>query len=142
MLRPKLLAELRPGTRVVSNSFHMDDWKPDVHDMSARSSGGILLWIIPAQISGEWLIEIDGETDATMTVQQHYQEIEVGFARSGAGLTVDFAMLRGDRIRFGVTSIEASYAFDGTIEADAIRGYVQIKREAGDSIAAWRAIRR
>jgi precorrin-6B methylase 2 len=59
-LRPKLLAELRPGTRVVSNSFHMDDWKPDVHDMSARSSGGILLWIIPARIDGDWTLGARG----------------------------------------------------------------------------------
>ncbi|HEY5622815.1 MAG TPA: hypothetical protein VIV14_03565, partial [Gammaproteobacteria bacterium] len=141
MLRPKLLAELRPGTRVVSNSFHMDDWKPDVHDMSARSSGGILLWIIPARIDGDWMIEIDGDRSASITVQQRYQEIEIEIARSDAALTVDSAVLRGNRIRFGVRSSEASYVFDGTIEGDSMRGYVQIRDAGSQRIAAWRAVR-
>src|SRR5690606_30264646 len=61
-LRPKLLAELAPGTRVVSNSFDMGEWTPDVHDMSARSSGGILLWIVPADVAGGRPAEIERES--------------------------------------------------------------------------------
>ena len=116
-LRPKLLAELRPGTRVVSNSFHMDDWKPDVHDMSARSSGGILLWIIPARIDGDWMLEIDDTGSAAITVRQRYQEIELEAMGLGATLTVDSAVLEGDRIRFAFGSEDAMYVFDGSVEA-------------------------
>ena len=50
-LRPKLLAELPPGTRVVSNAFHMGDWTPDRREYG-RTSGGAMLWIIPAQAGG------------------------------------------------------------------------------------------
>jgi hypothetical protein len=52
-LRPKLLAELRPGTRVVSNTFDMGDWKPDkeftLDDNSEDSylSHKFYLWVIP-----------------------------------------------------------------------------------------------
>ena len=45
-LRPKLLAELRPGTRIVSNTFDMGDWKPDQEiNLDGRR---ILLWTVPA----------------------------------------------------------------------------------------------
>jgi hypothetical protein len=44
-LRPKLLKELKPGTRVVSHSFDMDDWKPDKElEVDGRR---LYLWIIP-----------------------------------------------------------------------------------------------
>ncbi len=45
-LKPKLLAELPPGTRVVSNAFHMGDWLPIKHEYG-RTSGGTMLWVIP-----------------------------------------------------------------------------------------------
>lgn len=48
-LRPKLLSELRPGTRVVSHSFDMGDWKPE-KTLVVQPGGQILhLWIIPAK---------------------------------------------------------------------------------------------
>ena len=54
-LRPKLLRDLKPGTRIVSNTFHMDDWKPDKEetldydrdDPSSFLSHKFFLWIIP-----------------------------------------------------------------------------------------------
>ena len=44
-LRPKLLKDLKPGTRVVSHSFDMDDWKPDKEQVI--DGRHIYLWIIP-----------------------------------------------------------------------------------------------
>jgi SAM-dependent methyltransferase len=51
-LRPKLLQELRPGTRVVSNTFMMGDWKPDRELTIGQPSLGdfsrqLYLWIVP-----------------------------------------------------------------------------------------------
>jgi SAM-dependent methyltransferase len=46
-LRPKLLAELKPGTRVVSHEFLMGDWKPEKEETAEGSH--IYLWIIPAK---------------------------------------------------------------------------------------------
>jgi len=54
-LRPKLLAELKPGTRVVSNTFEMGDWKPDKQlDVGNPGDGNywshhLYLWVIPAR---------------------------------------------------------------------------------------------
>lgn len=52
-LRPKLLAELRPGARVVSNTFEMGDWKPDKEITVGSQEDGsywshhLLLWVVP-----------------------------------------------------------------------------------------------
>lgn len=52
-LRPKLLRDLKPGTRIVSNTFHMDDWKPDKEQTVGDPVEGfslshkLFLWIVP-----------------------------------------------------------------------------------------------
>jgi SAM-dependent methyltransferase len=54
-LRPKLLADLKPGTRVVSNTFDMGDWKPEKEfivpdtEVDTFLSHRLYLWIVPAQ---------------------------------------------------------------------------------------------
>src|SRR5438874_11336513 len=49
-LRPKLLKELKPGTRIVSHSFDMGDWKPDKE--SEVNGARIYFWVIPAGRAG------------------------------------------------------------------------------------------
>jgi hypothetical protein len=73
-LRPKLL-ELKPGTRVVSNTFTMGDWKPDEQhtvqgDACESSWCTALLWIIPAKFAGTWQVP-QGEP----TLKQTYQQV-------------------------------------------------------------------
>ena len=48
-LRPKLLRDLQPGTRIVSHDFHMGDWKPDKH-LLVDAGSNIYLWTIPGRI--------------------------------------------------------------------------------------------
>jgi hypothetical protein len=72
-LRPKLLA-LKPGTRVVSNTFTMGDWQPDEkHTIEGDGCDGswctALLWIIPAKVAGTWQVP-QGELVLTQTYQQ------------------------------------------------------------------------
>ena len=69
-LRPKLLRELQPGARIVSNSFDLGDWTPDAH-IEAASSGGLLLWIVPARVEGCWRLR-SGER---FTLTQRYQRL-------------------------------------------------------------------
>ena len=57
-LRPRLLAELKPGTRVVSNTFDMGDWKPDKEQKLEETddyslSNKFFLWIIPRPTAGK-----------------------------------------------------------------------------------------
>ncbi len=69
-LRPKLLRELQPGARIVSNSFDLGDWRPDTH-IDAASSGGLLLWIVPARMAGCWRLP----SGAHFTLTQRYQRL-------------------------------------------------------------------
>ncbi len=62
-LRPKLFKELRPGTRIVSNAFDMGAWKAD-RTLNIKTFSGMqsyaFLWILPADVSGEWRLEPKG----------------------------------------------------------------------------------
>lgn len=148
-LRPKLLAELTPGTRVVSNSFDMGDWVPDVHDKSARSSGGILMWIVPARVAGDWRLEIDGAESYVLSIDQRYQQIEVrlgapdGEPREGSAPPVSepgSARLHADRIVFRAATADRTYAFSGTVDGDVMRGEVRVRDADGERRLRWRAV--
>src|ERR1700754_2363278 len=56
-LRPTIL-RMKPGTRVVSHSFLMDDWEPDERSMT--EDGYAYLWIVPAQVDGTWTFAPQG----------------------------------------------------------------------------------
>ena len=75
-LRPRLLSELRPGTRIVSNAFDMGDWKPDAQ---VRLGGGnIFKWIVPAQVAGVWRWLTPCGRLLRLELEQHYQVISGG----------------------------------------------------------------
>ena len=82
-LRPRILEELKPGTRVVSHSFDMGNWKPDIHaEIEHRQ---VFMWIVPAKAAGRW----QGWTGAEsfgLDLQQEYQYLK-GSAQIG-GRTV------------------------------------------------------
>jgi hypothetical protein len=128
-LRPKLL-DLKPGVRVVSNSFTMEDWDPDG---TTTLEGGCIswctayLWIIPAKVEGAWRLP-DGE----LSITQRYQKIS-GTLKSGEKNTAIEGKLTGDQISF--TAGEAVYS--GQVNGDTISGSVK----SGSSNGNWKATR-
>jgi SAM-dependent methyltransferase len=96
-LRPKIL-NLKPGTRVVSNSFTMGDWTADetanVKDGCA-SYCTALLWIVPAKVEGTWQLG-DGELALTQT----YQMISGTLRRGGNTVKIANGKLNGEQITF------------------------------------------
>src|SRR3989442_8470792 len=74
-LRPKILAELKPGTRVVSHDYDMRGWRPDAEEtmpapgkkIGMRKESMGYLWIVPARVEGEWTFELSsgGKTRRT-----------------------------------------------------------------------------
>jgi precorrin-6B methylase 2 len=92
-LRPKIL-DLKPGTRVVSNTFTMEDWTADetasVED-GCTSWCTALLWIVPAKVGGSWQLP-----DGTLRLTQKFQQI----SGTLAGRPITDAKLRGDEISF------------------------------------------
>ena len=97
-LRPRLLTELRPGSRVVSHAFNMGDWAPDGADeLDGRH---IFLWLVPAVAGGTWaLTEADGRS-WTLEIEQRFQAVTGTLAGAGGSFDLQQARLRGTRLSF------------------------------------------
>jgi hypothetical protein len=92
-LRPTIL-KMKPGTRVVSNSFTMGDWEPDQQETIANCTVSFctaILWIVPAQVAGTWQMGND-----TLTLDQKFQVIS---GRLGAAMLTE-GRLKGADIVF------------------------------------------
>ena len=94
-LRPKIL-NLKPGTRIVSNSFDMEDWKPDQTENVEGCSNWCTahLWIVPAKVEGNWKLA-QGE----LTIKQTFQVIS-GTLKNGTASSQISGKLNGDQISF------------------------------------------
>src|SRR5688572_15745716 len=72
-LRPTIL-KMKPGTRVVSHSFRMDDWEPDERSMT--EDGSAYLWIVPAKVAGTWEFrESGGKGNFVARLEQNFQQL-------------------------------------------------------------------
>jgi SAM-dependent methyltransferase len=88
-LRPKLLAELRPGARVVSHAFGMAEWAPD-RALDARGPAGtyrIMLWVVPASVQGRWQATAGGQP-ATLVLEQRFSEVDGRLVHGERSLTL------------------------------------------------------
>jgi hypothetical protein len=96
-LRPKLL-RMKPGTRVVSTTFTMQDWQYDdmvtVDDKSSKWTTAYL-WIVPAKIAGTWKFN-NGELKLT----QKYQMVSGEITRGGKAFRITGGRLRGNDLTF------------------------------------------
>jgi precorrin-6B methylase 2 len=98
-LRPKLL-ELKPGTRIVSNTFTMDDWMADVEvtsDNPDDSWSTALMWIIPAKIDGNWKMG-QGE----LSIHQEFQMFYGTYKSGDHSSQIADGRLNGDTIYFKI----------------------------------------
>jgi SAM-dependent methyltransferase len=129
-LRPKLLG-LRPGTRVLSNTFTMDDWLPDA-TVPVRGDCQTwcvaFLWFVPANVEGVWHL-----ADGTLTLKQRYQSLDGVLTTRRGERALDYGLLRGAQIRF--TLGDARY--EGRVSGDTMAGTV----DAPGRRAEWRATR-
>jgi hypothetical protein len=96
-LRPKIL-DLKPGTRIVSNSFTMGDWTADetttaTDDCSSYCTA--YLWIVPAKVDGSWKLP-QGE----LTLKQTYQMISGTLKNGNNSTQITNGKLHGDQISF------------------------------------------
>ncbi|MEM7217156.1 MAG: class I SAM-dependent methyltransferase [Pseudomonadota bacterium] len=136
-LRPKLLAEMRPGARLVSNSFHMGDWRPD-RRAQGRTSGGALLWVIPAAVGGDWRLSLGAQT-FDLSLRQRYQTVEPAKQRGGDAMALSEVRLSGRRISFVGTAGERTFRFTGLVDGERMTGTAQLDDEARTPPSAWRA---
>ncbi len=135
-LRPKLL-DMRPGTRIVSHQFNMDDWQAD--EVSILDGRRAYLWIVPARVQGGWRIQSGGDS-FDLTLEQRYQMIE-GNVRLGAlNAGLREPRLQGERIGFAfVDATGVRREFSGRVAGNAMEGTVKAD---GGAEARWTAARR
>jgi hypothetical protein len=113
-LRPKIL-DLKPGTRVVSNSFDMGEWVADETETVGGDCSSwctALLWIVPAKVEGTWHLG-KGE----LTLKQNFQAVTGTLETGGKSVPVE-GKLRGADLTF--TAGGAPYA--GHVNGDTIEG--------------------
>jgi len=115
-LRPKIL-DLKPGTRIVSNTFDMSDWKPDETATlpGCNSWCTAHLWIVPAKVAGTWTLP-QGE----LTLKQTFQNI-TGTLKSGSVETPVNGKLSGEQISFTAGTAE----YSGRVAGNSIEGVVK-----------------
>jgi hypothetical protein len=95
-LRPKIL-DLKPGTRIVSNSFTMGEWIADDEQKVEGCSSSwctALLWIVPAKVAGSYKTP-QGE----LMLKQEFQILS-GTLRNGSKTLALEGRVRGERISF------------------------------------------
>lgn len=124
-LRPKLL-ELKPGTRIVSNTFTMGDWEPD-YDVStdevSESWNTALLWFVPAKVEGIWKFP-GGEFSFT----QKFQMVSGTFKSGNKSSNVNDGRIKGDTITFST---------DGAKYTGLVKGKSTMGGTATTNSAKW-----
>ena len=131
LLRPVILAQARPGTRIITNLWDLGSWKPDEEDLEPQR---VALWIVPARVAGYWRWElpIGGRQVAySAIIEQRFQVVE-GMARAGnrRELLHD-VKLRGEDISFTLMmTIEnlgfARHVFRGKVQGSTIVGTASV----------------
>ncbi len=114
-LRPKIL-DLKPGTRIVSNSFDMEDWQPDetaTVNEDCTSWCRALLWIVPAKVAGTWQTP-----QGDLALQQTFQMV----TGTLSGKAIAEGRLRGDELTFTVGTAKYSGRVNGTTIKGTVTG--------------------
>jgi len=149
-LRPKLLSDLRPGTRVVSHAFAMEDWRPDqeLRIPGSPSAHSVYYWVIPADVAGMWhwsLPTPTGERRYALRLQQRFQKVDGSLSTDGEEVPIADATLVGVQLSFSAATTVpgrgVKMSFDGRVSGDTIQGRVEVQDGASMSQKYWTAHR-
>ena len=127
-LRPQILA-LRPGTRIVTHAFNMEDWEPD--ESSDVDGRRVYFWVVPAKVEGRWAMELSGggaPEKVSINLDQKFQKID-GVAYMGSvlaglreprlsGFRISFAYVDSHGVRRDFTGRVTGATMEGSFRAD------------------------
>jgi SAM-dependent methyltransferase len=119
-LRPKLLRELKPGTRVVSHSHDMGSWEPD-QSIAAAEGHRVYFWVMPANVTGIWEWDMPGEKGHyVMKLSQQFQRVSGRLQLGPNDIPIKNLELKGNRLQFF-----AERFFNGQLQTLRFIGRVQ-----------------
>jgi SAM-dependent methyltransferase len=130
-LTPKFLA-LKPGTRIVINTFRIPNWDPDE---TAKATGDCSnwctanLWIVPAQVAGTWRMP-----DGDLRLTQNFQKVIGTLTAGGRRQQIKDGRLRGNDITFSIGRLKYTGRVDGNTMAGSTSG--------GKTAGNWTATRK
>lgn len=147
VLKPRLLS-LKPGTRIVSHDYGIDDWEPDASKkipvpekrVGLEKASNILFWIVPAKVGGHWRSSVrtsNGVADIDLMINQQYQRFEGKALLRGHELPIERPFLKGDYISFRIQDGKDTLLFNGRVSNSRISG-MTIR---GEERTRWRALR-
>lgn len=134
-LKPRLLAQ-RPGLRVVSHQFLLEDWEPDESIRVEGRNGH--LWVVPADVRGTWKVAL-GSDAFTVRIGQKYQMLTTVGERAGGPVNVIGSRLRGTEIGFTAFDRDgSSRRFEGRVDGARMAGESRLD---GGPPVRWTAVR-
>ncbi|MGE0079854.1 MAG: cyclopropane-fatty-acyl-phospholipid synthase family protein [Thiohalomonadaceae bacterium] len=141
-IRPRLLHQLRPGTRVVSHAFDMGDWQPDAR--TVVDGAEIFLWVVPAQAGGQWLAVVQSTTgtqEFSMSLQQEFQQLAGMAVLEGAHMILEGGQVQGEQLELVLDDGNGNQRrLRGRIDGDNISGWVYAAG-ASEPSGRWQATR-
>jgi SAM-dependent methyltransferase len=150
-LVPRLRAELRPGTRIVSHDYPLAPWPPDKElsmdvpekeMISGTSWTRLYYYVVPARVQGAWELSLPQALAGAPLMLQITQEPQAvgGFVRDGgAELHLRDLAVRGEQVRFGLFYKGRLMAFEGTVAGESMTGEVRARELRGPWTARHRA---
>jgi SAM-dependent methyltransferase len=157
-IRSRLLATLKPGTRVVSHDYHFGEWTPDLQlEMPAPGKkvgigekSKVFYWMVPGTAAGKWRWQLqrDGKPeDYELSLDQNFQKLQGTLAVGGRPAKLENPVLAGEQITFSAIvnggAGAVRYDFSGRIFNNAMTGTVRVSRgeKAVAQESAWDATR-
>lgn len=152
MLVPKILAEMKPGARVVSHDYPLAPWTPDrwvqfgapeKEAISGTTRTVLYLYTVPARVSGEWRLELPAtvtKQPARLSITQQPDATTGSATISNRAVTLGDLKITGETVRFSIPGLGAggkSLVLEGRARGDVLEGTVP----APGGPAAWRATR-
>jgi SAM-dependent methyltransferase len=111
------LWRMKPGTRIVSNSFQMGDWEPDRKINIAGINQGYY-WVVPAKVDGEWTLQSQGRAPLQLTLRQLYQRVTGEVTDGGRKYSIQEATLHGTDLAFSYTGPAGWTTIKGKVGRD------------------------
>ena len=134
-LRPKLVSELKPGSRIVAHDYYMSGWYPDRQfsltvpekvKANGTDKAHLYLWIVPSVVGGDWRMEFDPGGSRrqliVLSVEQQYQMLNASAGNILGQMKIENTRLRGEEINFDLTIGANLYRFIGKVSGNKMEG--------------------